>query len=82
MAKSSFETPVLRRYHDALDAHGIHGYAMDALRQDYRLAVVEQLALPVFQFALKLGPWIWWGHLERATLAFEDLEYEELLDGE
>ena len=72
---------MLRRYHEGLEAHPVRGYSLDALRQDYRLAVVEQLALPVFQSAIKLGPWIWWGHLERIMLAFEDRGCQELLDG-
>jgi hypothetical protein len=72
---------LLRCYHQALEGHGIRGYDLDALWHDYRLAVVEQLALPVFQVKIKLGPWIWWGHFERIMLAFEDLGCEELLDG-
>jgi thiamine kinase-like enzyme len=73
------EADLLRRYHAALETHGVRGYALDALRDDYRLAVVEHLSLPVFQWAAKLGSWIWWGHLERIMLAFEDLGCEELL---
>ncbi len=74
------ETPLLRLYQEALEAHGVRGYGFDALWRDYQLAVVEQLALPVFQAVAKIGPWLWWGHLERIMLAFEDLGCEELLN--
>jgi thiamine kinase-like enzyme len=59
------ETPLLRRYHEALEANGVSGYRFEALWEDYRLSVVWQLGVPVWQSALKLGPWIWWSHLER-----------------
>ena len=49
------------------------------VRLDYRLSVVWQLAVPVWQSTMKLGAWIWWGHLERGMLAFEDLGCDELL---
>jgi thiamine kinase-like enzyme len=73
------EADLLRRYHAALQARGVRGYELPALRDDYRLAVVEHLTLPVFQWAANLGPWIWWSHLERIMLAFEDLECDALL---
>jgi len=34
---------------------------------------------PMGQWAAKLWPAIWWPHLERAMLAFEDLQCRELL---
>jgi thiamine kinase-like enzyme len=74
------EMPLLRRYHDALETNGVSGYGFEALWEDYRLSVVWQLAVPVWQSALKLGPWIWWSHLERILQAFDDLGCEELLE--
>jgi len=74
------ETPLLRRYHDALGTNGVSGYRFEALWEDYRLSVIWQLAVPVWQSAVKLGPWIWWSHLERILQAFDDLGCEELLE--
>lgn len=74
-----FEVGLLRHYHRVLENYGVRGYSLNALWQDYRLAVIGQLALPVFQAASKIGPWIWWGHLERVMLAFEDLKCDEIL---
>jgi thiamine kinase-like enzyme len=73
------ERALLRRYHDGLIRHGVAGYSFETLWHDYRLSVIWMLGVPVWQSSLKLGPWIWWGHLERILLAFEDLGCEELL---
>ena len=73
------EDALLRHYHQALVDAGISGYGLDALRHDYRHAVVRQLAVPVFQHSNKLPAAIWWSHLERIFLAFDDLGCEELL---
>lgn len=74
------EAPLLRRYHDALASNGVTGYSFEALWEDYRLSVIWQLAVPVWQSSVKLGPWIWWSHLERIVQAFDDLGCEELLE--
>ena len=75
-----YERLLLRRYHDALLAHGVAAYGWDALLDDYRRAALGQLVIPVWQATFKLPPAIWWSHLERAMLAFEDLGCEALLD--
>ena len=75
-----FEAALLGHYHKILEDCGVRGYSLEDLRQDYRRAVIEHLALPVFQAMAKLPPRIWWGHLERVMLAFEDLECDELVN--
>jgi len=49
------------------------------LWHDYRLSVVGQLGIPVWQCSIKLGAWIWGSHLERVMPGFEDLGCDELL---
>lgn len=56
------------------------GYGFDALWEDYRVSVVWHLAVPAAQSWHKLGPWIWWSHLERILQAFDDLRCQELLE--
>jgi len=73
------EDALLRHYHEALVDAGVRGFGLDALRHDYRHAVVRQLSVPVFQHSAKLPAAIWWSHLERIFLAFDDLGCEELL---
>ena len=78
--RGRLERDLLRHYHDRLVAHGVAGYDFDALRSDYRRAVVQQIAIPVWQATSGLPPAIWWSHFERAMLAFDDLGCAELLD--
>jgi len=77
--RGRLERRCLELYHAALLQSGVTGYGFDALWEDYRLSVVWQLVIPVWQCSMKLGPWIWWGHLERVMLAFEDLGCADLL---
>jgi thiamine kinase-like enzyme len=74
------EAPLLRRYREGLARHGVTGYSFEALWQDYRLSVIRCLAVPVWQSSVKIGPWVWWSHLERVLQAFDDLGCEELLE--
>ena len=73
------ERPLLHRYHERLVAHGVRDYSQDALIEDYRLAALLQLTTPVWQATLDLPAAVWWSHLERSMLAFEDLGCAELL---
>jgi thiamine kinase-like enzyme len=77
--RQRLERALLDRYHAALLAHGVHGYARSDLQDDYRLAVLLQLMTPVWQAALNLPPMIWWGHLERIMWAVDDLGCRDLL---
>ena len=74
------ERPLLDHYHAALVAHGVQGYNRRALDDDYRLSVLFQILVPVWQAALDIPPAVWWSHLERIMLAVDDLGCRELLD--
>ena len=73
------ERPLLDHYHAALVALGVRGYDRAALADDYRLSALWQLMTPVWQAAVDLPPVIWWSHLERVTLAVDDLGARDLL---
>jgi hypothetical protein len=75
-----YEPLLLRRYQEGLQAHGVGAYPWDTLLDHYRLAALWQLTIPMWQATFKLPPAIWWGHLERGMLAFEDLGCEALLE--
>jgi hypothetical protein len=74
-----FEPGLLDCYHDALAASGVPDYDRAALQEDYRLAVLRQMATPVRQQAGGLPPLVWWSHLERIFLAVDDLGCRDLL---
>ena len=73
------EAPLLDHYHAALLRQGVRGYDRAALADDYRLSAVWQLMSPVWQSSVDLPPVIWWGHLERITLAVDDLGGRDLI---
>ena len=45
--RARIERPLIRRYHDRLLAHGIHDYAWEQCREDYRRMVIEQCLWPI-----------------------------------
>jgi len=77
--RRALERDLLRIYHDNLLVYGVKNYDSDACWYDYRLSAIGNLFVPLWQWSAKLWPVIWWPHLERAFLAFEDLHCEELL---
>jgi hypothetical protein len=73
------ERSLLDRYQATLLAHGVRDYDRQALEDDYRLAVLWQIALPVWQATYDIPPVIWWNNMERILLAFDDLDCRDLL---
>jgi len=77
--RRALERDLLKNYHDKLLKFGVKNYDWDTCWHDYRLSVIGNLFIPLWQWSAKLWPAIWWPHLERAFMAFEDLDCEELL---
>jgi hypothetical protein len=74
-----FERRLLERYHATLLARGVRGYSFDDLLADYRLSAVWQITTPVWPSSFGLTPEVWWSHIERSMLAFDDLDCRALL---
>jgi aminoglycoside phosphotransferase (APT) family kinase protein len=77
--RRELELPLLRRYHEALQADGIANYTFDDLLLDYRRCVVRNLTIPIILWSRGLNPEAWWHRLECALSAYRDLECDELL---
>jgi hypothetical protein len=77
--RQQFEQPLLDHYHATLLALGVNGCDRAALDDDYRLAVLIQLIIPLFQANVGIPPVVWWSHLERIMYATDDLGCRELL---
>jgi thiamine kinase-like enzyme len=77
--RARLEMPLLARYHAELRARGVTDYSIDRLGQDYRLAVIGQLLIPVWQQAHGIPAAVWWPHLHRICAAFDDLGCAALL---
>ena len=73
------ERHLLDTYHGELVRQGVAGYDRRALQDDYRLSVLWTTMAPVWQHAGGIPAWIWWSHLARIHLAFDDLGCRELL---
>lgn len=70
---------LLQAYFNELVSHGILNYSWAELQQDYRNSIVRSLLIPVWQWVRGILPGIWWSHLERTFLAFEELNCSELI---
>jgi hypothetical protein len=77
--RACLEGPLLERYHAGLRAHGVTGYGLDRLWEDYRLSVIDHLTTPIWQQSLGIPSSIWWPHLNRIVAAFDDLGCAALL---
>lgn len=79
--RRDLERPLLRQYYERLCENGVMDYSWEQLWNDYRLCVIRKLFHPAWQWETGHHPNIWWNHLERVMMAYEDLECRELLNG-
>jgi hypothetical protein len=67
------EYPLLTLYFEEMQKQNID-YAWNEFWTDYRVCVIFNLLVPVYQYSmLDIPPSIWWPHMERGFAAFEDL---------
>lgn len=75
-----FEIELLRIYFDKLINLGVKGYNWEDCQLDYRLSMLRTMLIPIWQWAEGIPEMIWWSHLDRSFIAFEDLKLGELID--
>ena len=75
--RKRFEKALLRRYFEAMDQRGPATGSFDQLTEDYRIAHICNVIVPVYQSVA--GDDIWWSNLERWFLSLDDLEARDLL---
>jgi hypothetical protein len=78
--RALLEQTLLRLYHRTLTENGVAAYTWETCWQDYRMQIIRELFVPVWQWSSGMQPALWWSSLERIWLAFEDLGCAELLD--
>jgi hypothetical protein len=77
--RQRMEQPLLKFYLEEMQKQHID-YVWNDFWTDYRVSVISNLLIPVFQHSMHdLDPRIWWPHLERGFAAFEDLNCLEFL---
>ena len=74
------EQNLLQAYYHELVNNGITNYSWSNLQQDYRISIIRSLFIPVWQWVRGILPGIWWSHLERTFLAFEQLNCYDLIE--
>ncbi|MGI9324102.1 MAG: aminoglycoside phosphotransferase family protein [Pseudomonadales bacterium] len=77
--RQRYESDLIRHYVEQINASG-QDYSVDQARSDYRFMVAGLLTKVVI-YASVLPANIWWPHLERAFLAFDDLQCSQLIEG-
>ena len=77
--RHALERDLIRLYHTELLRQGVKNYDWDECWHDYRLSAIGNLFVPAWYWSTKLWAGLWWPHLERAMLAFQDLQCAELL---
>ena len=78
--RARYEKILLKEYVDELHNNGVV-YEYESALTDYRFSVAGLLTKVVI-YASVIPANIWWPHLERAFLAFDDLECLDLLDSQ
>lgn len=78
--RKRLEQNLLKTYYHELVKSGITNYSWAELQQDYRNSIIRSLFIPVWQWVRGILPGIWWSHLERTFLAFEDLNCSEVIN--
>lgn len=74
------ERELLKRYHSELLKQGVANYSWEECWFDYRVSAISNLLLPALWSGNNLPAALWWSHLERSMLAFDDLACDELLE--
>jgi len=76
--RARIEQPLVRRYHQQLQAYGVGGYDWAQCWEDYRLSLVFHTVWPIFWHGWGSAD-IWWRGLECFMSAFEDLGCQEFI---
>ena len=74
------ECDLLRHYLAHLNSHLNQPVLWDDLWREYRLGLICNAAILIFQQSAGSPHESWWSHLERWFLAFEDLNCAELME--
>lgn len=77
--RKEYEIKLLKKYHNILKRNGIQNYSFDDLIFDYKLSIFGLIFIPMWQWFNNFDAYIWWSHLERCLLAFDDLNCWDII---
>ena len=59
-------TDIEQLYHAALVAGGVEGYSWEDCWRDYRITVIRELFVPVWQWSSGMQAGVWWLKLKKS----------------
>mgnify|MGYP001550147069 CR=1 FL=1 len=77
--RKQFELDLIKFYHSQLIANGVKNYSFEACYNDYRIGILGNHFIPIWQWKNGIPAHYWWPHFERASHAYIDLNCDELL---
>lgn len=77
--RGRLERKLLEAYHRQLVEGGVTNYTWEDLHHGYRKSIIRSLLTPVWQWVRGIEAGVWWSHLERIFLAYEDWQCGELI---
>lgn len=78
--RAQHERGVLEHYHQALLAHGVMGFGLEQLIEDYRLMLIDMIFHPVWDTTYGADPAYWQPKLKCLTDAYQDWQCDELFN--
>ena len=76
--RKEYEGYLLENYHKQLKNCG-GSITLNDLQNEYQKSLIMNLFIPVWQWQKGINPAVWWSHLERSFMAFEDNKCIEIL---
>ncbi len=80
LRRKHVELDLIKFYHSQLIANEVKNYSFEACYQDYRIGILGNHFVPLWQWKNGISARYWWPHFERAPLAFMDLNCDNLLN--
>lgn len=77
--RRTHERSVLEHYHQTLLEHGVRGYTLEQLFEDYRLMLIDMVFHPVWDTTYGADPAYWRAKLTCLTDAYSDWDCDTLL---
>ena len=80
LRRKQYELEILEFYHWELIRNGVKNYSFKACYEDYKVSIIGNLLIPLWQWKNDVPAYYWWPHYERAPIAFKDLACENMID--
>ncbi len=80
LRRKQYERNLVEFYHSELVGKGVENYSFKTCYEDYRVSIVGNQLIPLWQWKNDVPTEYWWPHYERAPIAYKDLSCDNLID--